>query len=80
MHTRQARAIRPGDVIDVRIGPSGTFRRGTVVDVRHDDDAPGYEVAWDDGTSTRLYVSARLVTVVAPGAPGEVDPAVTGGN
>lgn len=63
MQSVQPEPIRPGDTIDVRTGPDGGVRRGTVVDVRSGD-PPSYDVAWADGTSTRLYASARLVTVI----------------
>ncbi|MFN3216372.1 MAG: hypothetical protein ACE367_07755 [Acidimicrobiales bacterium] len=61
--------IRPGDVIDVRAGPCGATRRGVVVAACPNQEPPVYEVAWSDGTSTRLYASDRLVTVVEPTEP-----------
>lgn len=69
MNEQSPKPIRPGDVIDVRSGPSGDSRRGVVVAACHSQDPPVYEVAWADGTSTRLYASDRLVTVVEPAEP-----------
>lgn len=66
MNMHYPQPIRPGDVIDVRSGPSGDSRRGVVIAACPSQDPPVYEVAWSDGTSTRLYASDRLVTVVRP--------------
>src|SRR6056297_3587067 len=68
MDMQPVKPIRPGDVIDVRSGPGGPSRRGVVVQVCHDPEAPAYKMAWTDGTATLLYVADRLVTIVESGA------------
>jgi hypothetical protein len=77
MNMQSHQPIRPGDVIDVRSGPTGESRRGVVVAACPNQEPPVYEVAWADGTATRLYASDRLVTVVEPtevsGAGTDVD-------
>jgi hypothetical protein len=65
MNMQFPQPVRPGDVIDVRAGPSGDSRRGVVIAACPSQDPPVYEVAWSDGTTTRLYASDRLVTIVA---------------
>lgn len=75
-----ARPIRTGDVIDVRAGPAGDSRRGVVVAVCPENEPPIYEVAWADGTATRLYASDRLVTLVDPTEPTSAGTETVGGG
>lgn len=67
---KRQKVIHVGDVIDVRAGPSGERRRGVVIATHPHDEPPAYDVAWADGTSTRLYASERLITLVAPAESG----------
>jgi hypothetical protein len=79
MDIQAPKPIHTGDVIDVRAGPCGDSRRGLVVAAHLDHEPPSYEVAWSDGTVTRLYVSDRLVTVVEPTEPSGAGTGTVGG-